>query len=140
MYKLRIFSVGKTKEEWLESAIAEYIKRLQHTVSIEFIWAKTDDQLLALVEKEEAVICLDAAGQMMDSEKFSSFFIKQLETHGARLAFVIGGAEGLPPVLKKKHPLLSFSLMTFTHQIIRLILIEQIYRAIEIDKGSRYHK
>lgn len=140
MYKLRIYSVGKTKEEWLESALAEYLKRLQQTAPIEFILAKNDEQLVSSVEKEEAVICLDPAGQMMDSEKFSSFLIKQLEANGSRLAFVIGGPEGLPVALKKKHPLLSFSPMTFTHQIIRLILVEQIYRAIEIDKGSRYHK
>jgi 23S rRNA (pseudouridine1915-N3)-methyltransferase len=140
MYKLRIYSVGKTKEDWLESAIAEYMKRLQQVAPIEFILAKNDDQLVSLVEKEEAIICLDPEGQMMDSEKFSSFLIKQLETNGSRLAFVIGGPEGLPAALKKKYPLLSFSPMTFTHQIIRLILVEQIYRAMEINKGSRYHK
>lgn len=140
MYKLRIYSVGKTKEEWLEAAIAEYLKRLQATVAIEFILAKNDEQLIASVEKEEAVICLDPLGKMMDSEKFSSFLMKQLEAGGSRLAFVIGGPEGLPAVLRKKHPLISFSPMTFTHQIIRLILVEQIYRAFEIDKGSRYHK
>lgn len=140
MYKLRIYSVGKTKEDWLESAIAEYLKRLQQVAPIEFILVKNDDQLVSLVEKEEAIICLDPEGQVMDSEKFSSFLIKQLETNGSRLAFVIGGPEGLPATLKKKHPLLSFSPMTFTHQIIRLILVEQIYRAMEINKGSRYHK
>lgn len=140
MYKLRIFSVGKTKEEWLELAIAEYLKRLQQVATIEFIWAKTDNQLLAMVEKATGVICLDAAGHMMESEKFSSFLIKQLEANGARLNFVIGGANGLPSALKTKYPLLSLSPMTFTHQMIRLILIEQIYRAIEIDKGSHYHK
>lgn len=140
MYKLRIFSVGKTKEEWLEQAITEYLKRLQHTASIEFVWAKNNEQLVALVEKEEAVICLDALGRMMDSEKFSSFLVKQLEAGGSRLSFVIGGAEGLPASFKKKYPLISFSLMTFTHQIIRLILVEQIYRGFEICKGSKYHK
>lgn len=140
MYKLRIISVGKTKEEWLESAIAEYIKRLQPIAAIEFVWAKNDAQLISLVEKEVAVICLEASGPMFDSEKFSSYFIKQLEAHGSRLAFVIGGAEGLPETLKKSYPLLSLSRMTFTHQMIRLVLIEQIYRAFEIDKGSRYHK
>lgn len=141
MYKIRIYSVGKTKEEWLESAIAEYLKRLQHTVMIEFILTKNDEQLVSLVEKEEGgVVCLDPAGPMMSSEKFSTYLVKQLEVHGSRLCFVIGGAEGLPSILRSKHTLLSFSPMTFTHQIIRLILVEQIYRAIEIDKGSRYHK
>lgn len=139
MYRIRIYSIGKTKEDWLESAIAEYVKRLQHVTTIEFLWAKNEEQLVALVGKEETLICLDAGGQAMNSEKFSMFLMKQLEMSGSRLAFVIGGAEGLPLSLRR-YPLLSFSPMTFTHQIIRLILIEQIYRAIEIGKGSRYHK
>lgn len=140
MIKLRIYSVGKTKEEWLELAIAEYLKRLTNQVSIEFVWSKNDQQLIDSVEKEEAVLCLDSKGHMMDSEKFSSFLMKEIEASGSRLAFVIGGPDGLPTALKKKYPLLSLSPMTFTHQIIRLILIEQIYRAFEIHKGSRYHK
>lgn len=140
MYRIRILSVGKTKEEWLEAAIAEYLKRLQQVATITFVWAKNDAQLLALAEKEENLICLDASGRMMDSVQFSSFLTKELEMRGARLTFVIGGAEGLPPSLKKEHPLISLSPMTFTHQMVRLLLIEQIYRAIEIDKGSHYHK
>lgn len=138
--KLRIYSVGKTKEAWLEEAISEYLKRLQNIVSIEFIWAKSDEQLIALTDKEPLLICLEASGRMMDSEQFSDFLMKQFETGGARLAMVIGGAEGLPDKLKKEHPLISLSPMTFTHQIVRLILVEQIYRAFEIAKGSKYHK
>lgn len=140
MYRIRILSVGKTKEEWLESAIAEYLKRLQKTTAITFGWAKNDAQLLDFAKKEEGVICLDAAGRMLDSMQFSSFLTKELENHGARLTFVIGGAEGLPPSLKKDYPLISLSPMTLTHQMVRLLLVEQIYRAIEIDKGSNYHK
>lgn len=144
MYRLQILSVGKTKEEWLEAAIAEYLKRLQATATIEFRWAKNDDQLNALVHKEEergaGIIALDASGKMMDSERFSSFLLKRLEDNGARLTIVIGGAEGLPKEIKTKHPLVSLSSMTFTHQVVRLILVEQIYRAFEIAKGSKYHK
>ena len=140
MFKLRILTVGKTKEDWLEMALAEYLKRLQHTASIEFIFAKNNEHLEELARKEGAVICLDSTGQVMTSEKFSSFLVRQLETHGSRLTFIIGGAEGLPLNLKLNSPLLSFSSMTFTHQIIRLILVEQIYRGLEIEKGSRYHK
>lgn len=140
MYRLRIYSVGKTKEPWLEEAINDYLTRLQHIISIEFIWAKTDEHLLTLVSKEPNLVCLDASGQVMNSAQFSNFLIKQFENSGARLAMVIGGAEGLPPSLKSGHPLVSLSPMTFTHQIVRLVLIEQIYRAFEIAKGSRYHK
>lgn len=140
MYRLRIISVNKTKESWLEEAIAEYIKRLQNTVSIEFVWCKNDEQLVALTTKEPLVICLDAAGDSMESERFSRFLIKKFEEGGARLAIVIGGAEGLPPELKMNYPLISLSPMTFTHQVVRLILVEQVYRAFEIARGSKYHK
>lgn len=140
MYRLRLLSIGKTKEGWLDEAINEYVKRLQPVASFEFIWAKNDLQLITLAEKDAAVICLDAGGKVMDSEQFSSFLMKELEKGGARLTFVIGGAEGLPELMKGKYPLISLSPMTFTHQIARLILVEQTYRAFEIDRGSQYHK
>lgn len=140
MNKLRILSIGKTKEPWLEDAIAEYLKRLQHVLTIEFVWAKSDDQLVQLASKESLLICLDSEGKMMTSEQFSTFIIKKFEEGGSRLAIVIGGPEGLPEPLRQ-HPLkISLSLMTFTHQLVRLILIEQLYRAFEIDKGTGYHK
>lgn len=141
MLQLRIISVGKTKENWLEEAIGEYVKRLQPTVKIEFIWVKSDDQLLQTALKEPRLICLDSAGKMMTSEQFSAFVMDQFEVGGSRLAIVIGGAEGLPPLLKQApRTLISLSPMTFTHQMARLILLEQLYRAFEIDKGSHYHK
>lgn len=143
MYHFTIFSVGKTKEDWLEQALEEYLKRLKPTAAISFIWAKNEAQLETAVIKEaekSRIVCLDASGQLMDSEEFSSFLLKQLEEGGSRLGLVIGGPEGLPPVVKKRFPLLSLSRLTFTHQMARLILIEQIYRAFEIAKQSRYHK
>ena len=140
MHRIRLISVGKTKEEWLDEAIQEYVKRLQPVATFDFIWAKNDEQLQSLAEKDEAVICLDSSGKMYDSIQFSSFLMKELEKGGARLTFVIGGAEGLPAAMKERYPLISLSLMTFTHQVARLILVEQTYRAFEIAKGSRYHK
>lgn len=139
MLKIKLFSIGKTKEQWLEDAIDEYLRRLKPTASIEFFWAKNDEQLLQLVEKEPLFICLDPNGKMMTSEQFSSFLISKLEEGGSRLSFVIGGPDGLPPILKKAS-LFSLSPLTLTHQLTRLILLEQIYRAFEIAKGSPYHK
>jgi 23S rRNA (pseudouridine1915-N3)-methyltransferase len=140
MLKLRILSVGKTKEAWLDQAIEEYVKRLQGIIHFEFIWAKDNQQLLNLTQKESTLICLDPMGKHYSSEEFAHFFDAQCLKGGCRLAWVIGGAEGLPAELRKKPTLLSLSSLTFTHQITRLVLIEQIYRAIEINRGSPYHK
>lgn len=140
MFKIKILSVGKTKEAWLEEALNEYLKRLQPIASFEFIWAKNDKQLLELAEKESKIICLDAKGSLMSSEQFSAFIHDRLLKNGSRLTLVIGGAEGLPLELKDNPDLISLSPMTFTHQVTRLVLLEQIYRAFEIAKGSKYHK
>jgi 23S rRNA (pseudouridine1915-N3)-methyltransferase len=140
MYKIKILTVGKTKEMWLEEGIKEYIKRLTSQAEIDLMLAKNDLQLTTWIEKESHVICLDAHGKLMDSQSFSNLLLTELEKGGARLTFVIGGAEGIPEALKRQYPLVSLSLMTFTHQLARLILVEQIYRAFEIAKGSKYHK
>ncbi len=140
MLKIKILGVGKTKEPWLENAIAIYLQRLKNQVQIEFVFVKDDLQLTAALAKEPAIVCLDSTGKLMTSEQFSSFTMKKLEEGGSRLTFVIGGAEGLPLEIKNIYPLISLSKLTFTHQMIRLMLIEQIYRAFEIIKGSPYHK
>lgn len=143
MYKLRILTVGKTKETWLDEAIGEYTKRLKPVATIEWVLAKDDAQLALFVRKETAYVCLDLHGKQMTSESFSTFLIESLLQQGSRLSFVIGGADGLPAHLKQEGACLgsiSLSAMTFTHQIARLILCEQLYRAFEIAKRSKYHK
>lgn len=140
MLRLKILSVGKTKEKWLDEAFNEYVKRLKPSVQIACSWAKDTSQLIEWAEKENSLIGLDPNGRSFTSEEFAKFFIQQWEKGGARLTLIIGGAEGLPSELKQKIPLISLSPLTFTHQITRLVLIEQIYRSIEIQKGSHYHK
>ena len=141
MFKIKIFTIGKTKESWLSLANEEYHKRLKHQASIEWILCKGNDQLTELLEKESSWICLDPTGKTMTSQEFSLWFFKELEREGSRLNIVIGGAEGIPSSIKSKSKgLISLSKLTFTHQITRLILLEQIYRAFEIQKGSEYHK
>lgn len=140
MLKLKILSIGKTKEPWLEGALAEYTKRLKPFLSIEWVWAKEEAQLVTFIQKEPYVFCLDPEGTLLNSKQFASFIEEAWKKGGSRLALVIGGAEGLPKELKMNHRLISLSPLTFTHQITRLVLIEQIYRAMEIIKGSPYHK
>ncbi|MBS0604001.1 MAG: 23S rRNA (pseudouridine(1915)-N(3))-methyltransferase RlmH [Verrucomicrobia bacterium] len=141
MYKIKVFSVGKTKEDWLQDALEEYERRLKSSLSFEWILAKNDEQLKQFLEKEAHFICLDPRGKQFTSEEFSCFLVKSLQEMHSRLAFVIGGSEGIPEHLKARaRSLISLSRMTFTHQITRLILVEQIYRALEIEKGTAYHK
>lgn len=140
MIKLKILSVGKTKEQWLNDAFNEYVKRLSASVHIESVWAKDDAQLIEWARKESFYLCLDPAGRLFTSEELAHFFVQQWEKGGSRLTLIIGGAEGLPTEIKQRGILISLSPLTFTHQITRLVLIEQIYRATEIQKGSQYHK
>ena len=89
------------------------------------------------------MILLDPLGKMCTSELFSEKMYQWLEEGGSRLTFVIGGAEGLPDDLRAregKQGMLSLGMLTFTHQFARILLMEQIYRASEIRKGSGYHK
>ncbi len=136
MIIIKIISIGKTKEVWLEQALGEYTKRLASKAKIEFVLVKDNSQLVQQIEKEKLCICLDPKGKTMSSEEFSDY----LEKGGSRLCFVIGGPEGLPANLQGKYPTISLSRLTFTHQLSRLILLEQIYRAFEILKGTPYHK
>ncbi|CAM9416223.1 unnamed protein product [Ectocarpus sp. 6 AP-2014] len=128
-----------------QQAYDEYAKRLRPVLALDTQWHKTDDDLEAAVRKDPGVVvCLDEGGRQMNSPAFSDFLFSKLEEGGSRLTFVVGGAEGLPPGLKQKPPhggaKLSLSSMTFTHLWARALLAEQIYRASEIRRGSKYHK
>ncbi|NDD57706.1 MAG: 23S rRNA (pseudouridine(1915)-N(3))-methyltransferase RlmH [Chlamydiae bacterium] len=141
MQKIKIITVGKTKESWLQDAIEEYHKRLKNSITIEWTLAKDTEQLISLARRESYLISLDPLGRQHTSEEFSDFLHSHLVKSGSRLAIIIGGAEGIPEILKQKsQSLISLSKMTFTHQITRLIIIEQIYRSFEIQKASGYHK
>jgi 23S rRNA (pseudouridine1915-N3)-methyltransferase len=106
---------------------------------------KNDDELIKGIEADESknhkVVLLDPIGKMCTSEVFADDMYRWLEEGGSRLTFVIGGAEGLPMEVRNgKRDLLSLGMMTFTHQFARILLVEQVYRASEIKKGSNYHK
>lgn len=140
--RVRLVAVGKTKERWLESAIDEYAKRLRRTLELELVWVKDDAALRAQVARTDGpCIILDERGKAVSSVEFGERLYAGLEKGGSRLSFFIGGADGLPPELKAdRSRLLSLSSLTLTHQHARLLLVEQIYRASEIRRGSGYHK
>lgn len=139
--KIKIITIGKNKEAWLQDGLEEYEKRLSPFCRIEWLIVKDDSQLREACQKMGKYIVLDPQGKSMSSEKFSSWLEKTAETLGSRMSFVIGGDKGLPAPLKAQALFLwSLSELTFTHQMTRLILLEQLYRAHEISRGSRYHK
>lgn len=135
MFKVKVLTIGKLKDEWLGAALKEYEKRLTGVMEIEWIIAKEMRDLIQLVKKP--YIALDPKGKLFTSEEWS----QKMNKLGLRLNFVIGGSDGLPDEIASGAQFKwSLSPLTFTHQMTRLILMEQLYRAIEIEKGSSYHK
>jgi len=137
MFKVKIIAVGRTKEAWLDMALSEYEKRLQGRLEIEWLIARDDKALFAYCRKEPILIALDIRGELLTSEEFSEKWMR----FGTRTAFVIGGPDGLPvDILQGARFRWSLSPLTFTNQMVRLILVEQLYRALEIANGTPYHK
>jgi 23S rRNA (pseudouridine1915-N3)-methyltransferase len=157
---ISIVTVGKLKEKYLKQGIEEYLKRLTAYAKVEVIEVadekapeelsdiemqqvkqKEGERILAKISQDTHVIALAINGKMQSSEELAETLDK-LATYGkSKIAFVIGGSLGLSEeVLKRANDKLSFSKMTFPHQLMRLILVEQVYRAFRINRGEPYHK
>lgn len=158
--KITVITVGKIKEKYLKDAIAEYSKRLSRYCKLEIlevadektpdgaseiveenIREKEGERILMLIKEDAYVITLEISGKMLTSEELAD----RIETLGiqgkSHLVFVIGGSIGLGrEVLRRSDYALSFSKMTFPHQLMRVILLEQIYRSYRIINGEPYHK
>ena len=158
--KIKIVTVGKLKEKYLKDGIAEYTKRISRFAKLEMIELtdeKTPDKaselenkkiletegerILSKVGERDFVVVLAIEGKTLSSVEFS----KQLEQASIKgystLIFIIGGSLGLAPVVKNRANLsVSFGRLTLPHQLMRLVLVEQIYRAFTIQQGSPYHK
>ena len=158
--QITIISVGKLKEKYLIDGISEYLKRLSSYARIEIIEVpdekapenlsyaeeqqvkkKEGERILSKIGVDSHVIALAIEGKQRSSEELATT-IDSLGTYGkSKLAFIIGGSLGLSEeVMKRANDKLSFSKMTFPHQLMKLILVEQIYRAFRIIKGEPYHK
>lgn len=158
--KLKLITVGKLKEKYLKDGIAEYQKRLGRFCKLEMvelpdektpdkasesenqaIMAKEAERILAKISDREFVTALAIEGDQFPSEKFSQI-LEDITVKGySNLTFIIGGSLGLSPSVKKRANLLmSFGKLTLPHQLMKLVLIEQIYRAFMIQQGSPYHK
>ena len=158
--KITLLTVGKIKEKYLKDAIAEYSKRLSKYCKLEIIEVadektpdnasevvenvirdKEGERLLKYVKDDAFVITLEIKGKMMTSEELA----EKIDTLGIRgvshIMFIIGGSIGLgEDVIKRSDFALSFSQMTFPHQLMRVILLEQIYRSYRIISGEPYYK
>ncbi|WP_019120877.1 23S rRNA (pseudouridine(1915)-N(3))-methyltransferase RlmH [Brevibacillus massiliensis] len=157
--QITIVAVGKLKEKYLKDGIQEYSKRLSAYCKLQFIEVsdekapeelsptemeqvkrKEGERILAQLKPDLYVIALAIDGEMWSSEKLAAE-MGRLALHGkSQLAFVIGGSLGLSAeVLKRADVRLSFSKMTFPHQLMRLVLVEQVYRGFRIGRGDAYH-
>lgn len=144
--KIRIIAIGKIKERFTQEWIDEFLKRLKKYASVEIIEQKEQQsteaeskELIMLLKPEDCVIALDIFGKSLSSEEFA-MLLKQ-KTIEKNIIFAIGSDKGLSQqVLQKADYRISLSRMTFTHQMARLLLVEQIYRAFTIMKGEKYHK
>ena len=158
--KIKIICVGKIKEKYLVEGIKEYSKRISGYTDIEIIEvaderipdkaslaeevmikAKEGRKILDKVKQDDYVILLDVASKELDSVAFSKHIEKCMIDGKSTIDFIIGGSLGHgQEVLERANFKLSFSPMTFPHQLMRLILLEQVYRAFKIMKGEIYHK
>ena len=137
--KIKIIAVGKVKKSWLRDGIALYAKRLPEVEVIEIKDSGKEqeaDKLESLVTAQDRLAILAEYGQLRDSVAFAQWLGE--EAFG-RLVLFIGGPEGVSDRLKT-HPLISLSAMTFPHEMARLVLVEQLYRAKTILQNGSYHK
>lgn len=143
---IRILCVGKIKEKFYRDAISEYMKRLTKYHKVEII--EVDDStirdegnlLLKKINEKDKIIVLDINGKSMNSKEFSNYLDKSFITNST-ITFIIGGSDGLDNRIKDLADIkISFSQLTFPHQLFRVILLEQIYRAFKIINNECYHK
>lgn len=157
---IQIIAVGKLKEKFLVQGIAEYAKRLGPYVKFQVlevpdekapetmseaevlqVKAREGERILGLVKGDAHVIALEVGGELWSSEELAGC-LDRLGTYGtSHVVFVIGGSHGLADaVISRAQQRLSFGRMTLPHQLMRLVLVEQIYRAVKINRGEPYHK
>lgn len=159
MLNINIICVGKLKEKYLKDAIDEYSKRLSRYCKLTFtelsdekipdkintnleneIKSKECTNIVNHIKKDSYVIALDLGGKQFTSEEFSKK-IDDLSMQTSHITFIIGGSLGLTPkLLNQCDAKICFSKMTFPHQLIRVFLLEQIFRAFKIQKGETYHR
>ena len=149
---IKIICVGKIKEKFFKDAILEYQKRLTKYTKVEVLELpdcslspnqnkeKEGELILKNIKEKDYVITLEIEGKKLSSLDFSNF-LNKTQIENSNMIFVIGGSDGLSDLVKQRsNYALSFSDLTFPHQLFRVILLEQIYRAFKIMNNESYHK
>lgn len=151
--KLRLIWVGKSQEPWVKTGIDEYAGRIRRYAPLEIVEAKEEkgalpeqmqqregERIMKLIPKGSRLILLDETGRQLTSAEFATLTGKYRDASVPELCFVIGGAYGFSPELRRlADESLALSKMTFTHQMIRPFFLEQLYRAFTILNGEGYH-
>ena len=157
MVKLKFIFVGKTKETWIAEGMEHYEKMLSKYADLEFVEVKDEkvtrhspenmvlekegERVLKYLEKKSFSLALDSRGKMLSTEELAELFREKMNLGYNDFIFVTGSALGLSPnVINSADFRLSLSRMTFPHQLVRLILLEQVYRVFSIIGGRKYHK
>ena len=157
MIKIKIICVGKIKDSYLNEGISEYLKRLSGYCSLEIVEVKDEkigtntseekirdtesNRILEKINDKDYIVLLDLRGKQLSSEEFAVKVDDLISSGVGTYCFVIGGSLGVNDNVRKQADfLLSFSKLTFTHQMIRLLLLEQIYRVFKINNNETYHK
>lgn len=159
MMQIQLLTIGKLKEKYWKDAVAEYQKRLSRFTKLDIIEIKeqyipenpSEQQIQQALLKEakhlenffkqdDCIVALAIDGGSYTSEVFAQK-LNKLQIQYKRIIFIIGSSHGLhATILKQAHHLISFSKMTFPHQLARVLLVEQVYRAFKISNGEKYHK
>ena len=152
--KITFLCIGKTTDKQIKGLFEDYLKRLSHYakvkieylelrkkgLSAELLKIEEGKMILSKVDSSTNLILLDEQGKQFSSEGFASFLQKGLNASSREMVFVIGGAYGFSEeVYSKASHKIALSKMTFTHQMVRLIFLEQLYRGFTILKGEKYH-
>ncbi len=154
--KITFITVGKTEDAYLKDGIEKYVKRLKHYTKLELVdipelkntkalteeqqKAKEAELILKKITVQDHVILLDENGMELTSVQFANYINKRSVSSSANLIFIVGGPYGFDQsVYQRANDKISLSRMTFSHQMVRLFFVEQLYRAYSIIKGEPYH-
>jgi 23S rRNA (pseudouridine1915-N3)-methyltransferase len=139
--KLTILAVGKLRDAWVHDACEEYVKRLRGKLPVEIVEVKDDAELLRKIPPRARLWALDERGIQLSSEELARTLDKAMNSGEHGIAFIIGGADGLPrSLVSKAHFTWSLGRLTLPHRLARIIVLEQLYRAQSIIRGEPYHR